>query len=176
MQAGDFVVLSLQLTGTAATGTVTGTDAAGNTYQAAASVTDPAGDRLVVLTGIAQHGLAAGDKITVSFPSAATYRLSGDEYAGLSHADQTSVASGTTSAFSSGSAQTSASGEAVFGVLATFGGTANPSWSTGWTSIGTYSVSGRYLAKADVLPVSGSYAATGSATGTWLAAVVTMAP
>jgi PKD repeat protein len=174
VQAGDLVVLSLQLSGTAATGTVSATDAAGNTYQAAASVTDSSGNRLVVLTGVAQRGLAVGDKITVSFPTAATYRLSGDEYAGVSRPDQTSVASGTTSAFSSGTAQASTSGEVAFGVVATFGGTANPSWATGWTSIGAYSVSGRYLGKAHQLPAAGSYTATGSATGAWLAAVVTM--
>jgi parallel beta-helix repeat protein len=174
VQAGDLVVLSLQLSGTAASGTVSGTDAAGNTYQAAASATDSAGNRLVVLTGVAQRGLAVGDKITVTFPSAATYRLSGDEYAGVTRPDQTSVASGTSSTFSSGTAQASTSGEVAIGVVATFGGTANPSWSTGWTSIGTYSVSGRYLAKAQQLPASGPYTATGSATGTWLAAVVTM--
>jgi hypothetical protein len=112
----------------------------------------------------------------VTFPSAATYRLSGDEYAGVSHADQTSVASGTTSSFSSGTAQASTSGEVAIGVVATFAGTTNPSWSTGWSSIGAYSVSDRYLSKAQQLPASGAYAATGSATGTWLAAVVTMAP
>jgi hypothetical protein len=80
------------------------------------------------------------------------------------------AASGTVS----GTAQASTSGEVAFGVVATFGGTANPSWATGWTSIGAYSVSGRYLGKAQQLPAAGSYAATGSATGAWLAAVVTM--
>lgn len=176
VKVGDLVVLTLQLTGTAASGTVSGTDAAGNAYQAVSSVTDPSGDRLVVLAGVAQQPLAVGDKITVTFPSAATYRLSGDEYAGVSRVDQTAAASGTGTSFSSGTAQASSGGEVAFGAVATFAGTSNPTWSSGWSGIGTYSVSGRYLAKAHQLPASGAYSATGSATGAWLATVVTLAP
>ncbi|HET8593793.1 MAG TPA: right-handed parallel beta-helix repeat-containing protein [Intrasporangium sp.] len=176
VKVGDLVVLTLQLSGTAATGAVTGTDAAGNSYQTVSSVADSSGDRLVVLAGVAQQPLVAGNQITVSFPSAATYRLSGDEYAGVARADQTAAAAGTGSTFSSGTAQASSGGEVAFGAVATFGGTANPSWSSGWTSTGTYSVSGRYLAKAQQLPASGPYTATGTASGTWLAAVVTLAP
>jgi hypothetical protein len=155
---------------------VTGTDAAGNSYQTVSSVADSSGDRLLVLAGVAQQPLVAGNQITVTFPSAATYRLSGDEYAGVGRADQTAATAGTGSTFSSGTAQTSSGGEVAFAAVATFGGTANPSWASGWTSTGTYSVSGRYLAKAHQLPASGPYTATGTATGTWLAAVVTLAP
>lgn len=176
VQAGDLVVLTLQLSGTSATGAVSGTDAAGNAYQAVSSVADSSGDRLVVLAGVAQQPLVAGNQISVTFPSAATYRLSGDEYAGVTRADQTATATGTGSSFSSGAAQASNPGEVAFGAVATFGGTTTPSWASGWTGIGAYSVSGRYLSKADQLPASGPYAASGTATGDWLAAVVTLAP
>jgi hypothetical protein len=177
VQAGDLVVLTLQLSGTAATGPVSGTDPAGNSYVATADVSDGAGNRLVVLSGVAAAPLVANDKLTVSFPSAATYRLSADEFAGVTSADRASTATGGAGGFSSGAAVASASHEIVFGAISVPVGSADSTWSAGWNGIGAMSTSGRYLGKAyRVATSAGSYSATGNASGAWLAAAVSFRP
>jgi parallel beta-helix repeat protein len=174
VSAGDLVVLTLQLSGTSSSGTVSGTDAAGNTYAQMASVSDGSGSRLVLLRGVLSKALAVNDRITVSFPSAATYRLGGDEFAGVTVPDQVATATGTGSSFSSGAAQATTGNEIAFGAVAVPSGTSAPSWATGWRNIGTYSQGAQYLGRAYQLPVSGSATATGTAGGAWLAAVVTL--
>ena len=174
--AGDLVVLTLQLSGTAATGTVSGTDVAGNQYAQAASVADGAGNRLVLLTGIATRALGVDDRITVTFPTATTYRLAGDELRGVSSVDQVSTATGTASTYSSGLAGTSAGGDAAFGAVSLPSAASGPTWATGWQSAGSYANGSQQLGRAYRLPVSGSLAATGTAGGAWLAAVVTLRP
>ncbi len=173
VSAGDLVVLTLQLSGTSA-GAVSGTDPAGNVYSPVADIADGSGNRLVVLAGVAVKPLAVNDRITASFPSARTYRFSGDEFAGATSPDHASVATGTGSSFSSGTAQATAGNELAFGAVSIPAGTGNPSWSTPWLPIGAYTFSGQYLGKAYQLAASGGYAATGAATGAWLAAVVTL--
>ncbi len=177
VQAGDLVVLTLQLSGTAATGPVSGTDPAGNSYVATADVADGSGNRLVVLSGVAATPLVANDKLTVSFPSAATYRLSADEFAGVTSADRASTATGGAGGFSSGAAVASAGHEIVFGAISVPVGSADSTWSAGWNGIGAMSTSGRYLGKAyRVATSAGSYPATGNASGAWLAAAVSFRP
>src|SRR6185437_677266 len=56
--AGDLMILTAQLTGTSATGAVTGTDSKGDTLSVANDASDGSGNRLVTLSGIAQSGLA----------------------------------------------------------------------------------------------------------------------
>src|SRR6185437_13631168 len=56
--AGDLMILTAQLTGTSATGAVTGTDSKGDTLSVANDASDGRGNRLVTLSGIAQSGLA----------------------------------------------------------------------------------------------------------------------
>ena len=87
--AGDFVVLTLQLSGTTPTGTVTATDTAGNTYTQSASVADASGNRLVLVSGVATRALVVNDRITATFPSATSYRMAGDEFAGATRLDKT---------------------------------------------------------------------------------------
>ena len=171
--AGDLIVATVQLTGTT-TGAVTGTDSKGDTLRVAIDISDSSGDRLVTLYGVASSGLAVNDKITISFPTAATYRITGDEVSGATTADQQSAASGSGSTFSSGSTgTTSRSGEFVFAVTATFGGTAI-SWDSGWTSLANYSVGSNSLGRAYQIPGgTGSFTASGTASGTWLAEIVT---
>jgi len=171
--AGDMIVATVQLTGTT-TGAVTGTDSKGDTLMVASDISDSSGDRLVTLYGVASSGLAVNDKITISFPTAATYRIIGDEVSGATTADQQSAASGSGSAFSSGSTgTTSRSGEFVFAVTATFGGT-SISWDPGWTSLTNYSVGSNTLGRAYQIPGgTGSFTATGTASGIWLAEIVT---
>jgi hypothetical protein len=170
---GDLIVAVVQLTGTAATGAVTGTDSAGDTLSVASDVSDGAGDRLVTLSGVAKNGLASGSKITVSFPSASANRITADEVAGVTSVDQQSTARGTSGSFSSGSTgTTSRPGEFVFAVTATFGGT-SVSWNASWTGLTTYTVGSNALARAYQIPAStGSFAGTGTASASWLAEVV----
>ena len=178
VKAGDLVVLTLQLSGTAPTGVVTATDDKGNTYTVASSVANATGGRLVVLSGIAVQPLAVGIKMTATFPSATGYRMLGDEFTGVSRVDTTADAAGTATTFSSGPTATSSTArEVVYGSVAIFGGTANPTWATGWKDMTTYAVAPNYLGRAYQLPTAtGSFTATGTATGSWLATTVTLAP
>ncbi len=171
--AGDLIVATVQLTGTT-TGPVTGTDSKGDTLSVASDISDGSGDRLVTLYGVASNGLAVNDKITINFPAAATYRVMADEVSGATAVDQQSAASGSGSTFSSGSTGTTGrSGEFVFGVTATFGGT-SIGWDPGWTSLANYSVGSNALGRAYQVPsATGSFTATGTASGTWLAEIIT---
>jgi parallel beta-helix repeat protein len=173
--AGDLVVLTLQLSGTSPSGTVTATDAAGNTYTQSASVSDAAGNRLVLVSGVATRALAVNDRITATFPTATTYRLGGDEFTGATRLDQSTTATGTTSTFSSGTAQATTGNGIAFGAVSIPAGTTTPGWATGWRDLGSAAVGNRYLGRAYQFPVSGGYAATGTASGPWLATVATFA-
>jgi len=172
--AGDLIIATVQLTGTSSTGAVTGTDSKGDTLAVASDVSDGNGDRLVTLYGIAINGLAVNDVITVSFPTASSYRIIADEVSGVASLDQKSVASGTGTTFSSGSTGTiSRSGEFVFAATATFGGT-SISWSSGWTATAVYTVGSNALGRAYQIPTAtGKFTGSGTNTGTWLASVVT---
>jgi parallel beta-helix repeat protein len=171
---GDLIIVTVQLTGTSATGTVSGTDSVGDTLAVASDIADSSGDRLVVLSGIAQTGLSGNNKITISFPRAQTHQITADEVAGVTTVDQQSAAGGTGGAFSSGATgTTSQPGEFVFATAATFGGT-SLSWDSGWSNLTTYTVGSNALGRAYQIPAStGSFTASGTATGPWLAAVVT---
>jgi parallel beta-helix repeat protein len=172
--AGDLVVLTLQLSGTSATGTVSATDTAGNAYSQAATVSDGSGNRLVLLTGVATRALAVNDKVTATFPSSATYRLIGDELSGVTQLDRAATATGTASTFSSGPAQATVGNDIAFGAVSVPSTTAAPGWATGWRSVGAYAVGSQYLSRAYQVPVAGSQTATGTAGGPWLAAALTL--
>jgi parallel beta-helix repeat protein len=172
--AGDLMVVTVQLTGTSATGTVSGTDSQGDTLSVASDVSDGNGNRLVTLSGLARTGLAVNNQITLTFPAASSYRITADEVSGVSTVDQESTASGNSSTFSSGSTGTiSRSGEFVFAAVATFGGT-TLSWDPGWTSEQTYTVGANALGRAYQIPsATGAFTGSGTASGSWLAAVLT---
>jgi hypothetical protein len=172
--AGDLEVVTVQLTGTTPIGTVSGTDDAGNTLTAAVDVADAVGDRLIVLSGVAHTALVPNNKITVTFPSAASYRITGDELSGVTGPDQHAGASGSASSYASGpTGTTTAAKEFVFGTVAIFGGSA-PTWATGWTGLTTYSVGTSYLGRSyQIVSTTGSFNATGTGSGAWLATCVT---
>jgi PKD repeat protein len=172
--AGDLIIATVQLTGTASAGAVTGTDTQGNTLTVASDISDGSGDRLLTLSGVANHALAVNDKISISFPAASTYRIMTDEVSGASTVDQQSAASGTGSAFSSGATGTiSRPGEFVFAVTGTFGGT-SLTWNSGWTGLANYSVNTSTLGRAYQIPAAtGSFTGTGTGSGIWLAEIVT---
>jgi parallel beta-helix repeat protein len=172
--AGDLMVVTVQLTGTSATGAVSGTDSQGDTLTVASDISDGNGDRLVVLSGVAQHGLAVNNVISVTFPTASTYRITADEVSGVAAVDQQSAASGTGSTFSSGSTGTiSRSGEFVFAAVGAFGGT-TLTWNPGWTSEQTYTVGANALGRAYQIPsATGAFTGSGTGSGSWLAEIVT---
>ena len=176
VRAGDLVVLALQLSGTSATGAVSASDASGNTYAQSASVSDGAGNRLVVLSGVATNSLAANDRITATFPSATSYRMSGDEFSGATRVDGSAAATGSGATYSSGTAQSTVGNEIAFGAVSVPVGTTDPTWANGWHDLGTKSVDNRYLGRAYQLAVSGDQAAIGTASGPWLAMVLTLRP
>jgi parallel beta-helix repeat protein len=172
---GDMIVATVQLTGTSATGSVSGTDSQGDTLRVASDTSDGAGDRLITLYGITAGGLGVNDRITITFPTASSYRITGDEVSGVSSLDQESAASGTGSTFSSGATgTTSRSGEFVFAATATFGGT-SLSWNSGWTGLESYTTGSSALGRAYQIPsATGNFTASGSASGTWIAEIVAL--
>ncbi|HEV2257823.1 MAG TPA: right-handed parallel beta-helix repeat-containing protein [Streptosporangiaceae bacterium] len=171
--AGDLMVVTVQLTGTSGTGAVTATDSKGDTLAVASDISDSSGDRLVTLYGVAANGLAVNDTITAHFPAAASNRVTADEVSGASTVDQQSAASGSGSTFSSGATgTTSSAGEFVFATVGMFGGT-SLGWDPGWRVLTTYTMGSTALGRAYQVPSStGSFTATGSASGNWLAEVV----
>lgn len=171
--AGDLIIATVQLTGTSATGAVSGTDTVGDVLNVASDISDGTGDRLVTLAGVAPAGLPVNDQIVLSFPTASTYRITADEVAGVSTVDQTASASGSGSTFSSGATGTTDhGGEFVYAAVATFGGT-TLSWGSGWTGLQTYTVGTNALGRAYQIPAgTGTFSGTGTASGTWLAQVI----
>src|SRR6185437_698934 len=79
--AGDLMVVTVQLAGTSA-GAVAATDSKGDTFAVASDISDSSGDRLVTLSAVAASGLAVNDQIAVTFPTAASNRVTADEVSG----------------------------------------------------------------------------------------------
>jgi parallel beta-helix repeat protein len=176
VRAGDLVVLTLQLTGASPTGTVSAIDAAGNTYTQAATVSDATGNRLVLLTGVLSRALGVNDRITATFPTATSYRLGGEEFAGVTQVDGTAGATGSGSAFASGTAPAAVGNEIAFGAVSIPAGTTNPGWASGWKDLGSSSTGSRYLGRAYRLLASGGQQASGTESGAWLCLAVTLRP
>ncbi len=171
--AGDMIIATAQLTGTTA-GPVTGTDTLGDTLDVVSDASDGNGDRLVTVAGIAKNGLPVSDQVIIKFPQSSTYRITADEVSGVAAVDQQASNDGTSSTFSSGATGTTArAGEFVYGAIATFGGT-SISWNSGWTATPTYTAGSDAIGRAYQIPsATGTFAATGTTTGGWLAEVVT---
>jgi len=171
--AGHLMVLAVELTGTSA-GAVTGTDSVGDRLSVASDVLDAAGHRLVVLYGVS-GGLAVNQTISASFPSAATYRIVGDDVAGPVGLDGQASAAGTGSAFSSGPASAAGAGEFVFTAAGAFAASGAPTWAGGWTGLSSYAIGTDYLARAyRISTAAGSFTGSGTTSGSsWLAATAT---
>jgi hypothetical protein len=175
--AGHTLVVSLLLSSTSPlTGAVSVKDTAGDSYVVARDVNDGSvGDRTVVFIAIGVKALAAGASITLTYPSSAETHVSVDEFSGVTGIDTSAGASATTSAFSSGTAPaTSQASELLIGAVGTESGSA-PKWGTGWTALPTLSLSGDYLDTAyRLVTTTGSYAATGTIGGQWMASITTL--
>ncbi|TDU84149.1 PKD repeat protein [Kribbella voronezhensis] len=174
--AGDLIVVTARTADSL--GAATAKDDAGNTYTLATTRTDAALARITVLSAVATHALAIGAHITVSFPPSTSYLVAADDLVGVKAVDQTVSATGGTAAFSSGpTAITTAPREVAMGVVSLSGGRGAPAWAAGWTTIGATNVSSSYLSRAYRLTTAtGTVTAGGTATGTWIAGVVTFKP
>ena len=175
--AGHALVLSLLLSSTTSvTGTVGASDTVGNTYAVARDINDGgAGDRTVTLVALNARALAAGATITLTYPSSAETHLSVDEYAGVTGVDISAGSSSSGSAFTSGStAPTSQANEILVGDVGAESAT-TPGWASGWTGLPTLAVSTDYLGTAyRLVTATGSYAATGTVGGQWMAGIVAL--
>src|SRR5439155_445709 len=118
--------------------------------------------------------LAAGGTLRVTYSTASACHVSADEFSGLTGTDRVASAFATSSSFNSGStATTSQATELLFGVLGEESGVV-PSWATGWTALPTLSISSDRLSAAyRMVSATGAYAASGTASGTWMATIVT---
>jgi len=174
VSAGHTVVVSLLLSSTSLTGAVSVTDSGGNTYAVVRDVNDgSAGDRVVTAVSVRVRALPAGATVTMTYPSAAETHAVVDELAGVSGVDVSAGATGTGTAFGSGSASTSGAGEVLFGVAGLESSSATPVWASGWTALPTLSVSTDRLATAyRIAAVVGSFAASGTGGGQWMAALI----
>ena len=175
--AGHALVVSLLLSSTThLTTAVTATDSAGNSYVVARDTNDgSSGDRTVMLVSIGVKALAAGGSITLTYPSAAETHVSVDEFSGITGIDTSAGATGTTAAYSSGSAPaTTQATDVLVGVVGIESGKA-PTWASGWTRLPVLSVSSDFLDTAyQMATAAGSYAASGTASGEWMASIVTL--
>jgi titin len=104
--AGHTLVVSLLLSSTRQlTTAVSATDSAGNSYVVGRDTNDgSSGDRTVVLVSVGVKALAAGGSITLTYPSSGETHVSIDEFSGITGIDTSAGATGTTAAFSSGTA------------------------------------------------------------------------
>jgi fibronectin type 3 domain-containing protein len=175
--AGHTLVVSLLLSSTThLTTAVTATDSAGNSYIVGRDTNDgSSGDRTVLLVSIGVKALAAGGSITLTYPSSAETHVSVDEFSGITGIDTSAGATGKTAAFSSGSAPaTSQATDVLVGVVGIESGK-SPTWASGWTRLPVLSVSSDFLDTAyQMATAAGSYAASGTTSGEWMASIVTL--
>jgi hypothetical protein len=174
--AGHTLVISMLLSSTSTTAAITAKDTAGNTYTLARDTNDgSAGDRSVIAVATSVTAIAAGGSITLTYSSAAETHITVDEFSGITAIDTAAGATGTTAAFSSGNTPaTSQASELLIGSLGTESGTA-PAWTAGWTALPALNVSGDMLGTAyKFVTTTGTYAATGTTSGQWMASIITL--
>jgi PKD repeat protein len=172
--AGDSLILAILLSSGPATGAVIVTDPAGNQYSIDRDQTDGTdGDRLVVASARNVGAIASGGIIKVTFPTYAEYHISIDEFSGVVAADRSASAWAKSSSFNSGStATTSQAADFLFGVVGNESGAVS-TFAGGWTALSSLDISSDHLrAGYQVTTAAGSFAATGTSGGTWMAAVV----
>jgi fibronectin type 3 domain-containing protein len=174
--AGHTLIVSMLLSSTSISGAITAKDTAGNTYLLARDTNDgSAGDRSVILVATGVKALAAGASITLTYPSSAETHVSVDEFSGVTGIDLAAGATGTGTAFNSGTTPTTSQpSEILIGSIGTESGT-TPTWATGWTTLPPLAVSTDYLDTAyRFVTTTGTYAATGTSGGQWMASIITL--
>jgi PKD repeat protein len=178
VRAGDTVIVAVLLSGAKKSGkAVTVADTAGNAYAVDRTVTDGLRDRVAVLSAHGVKPLAQGSTITVGFAPSSQFQVSADEFQGIGGVDRSAGATGSGTAFgSTATATTTFSNELLFGVVGNQSGV-SPGWSTGWSSLATLTVGANHLGAAtQIVNATGSYSATGTTSGTWMATITTYGP
>jgi fibronectin type 3 domain-containing protein len=173
---GHTLVVSVLLSSTKSlTTAVSATDTAGNSYVVARDTNDgSAGDRTLVLVSVGVKALATGGRITLTYPSSAETHVSVDEFSGVTGIDSGAGATGTTAAFSSGTATTTQSAEVLVGVVGDESGK-SPTWATGWTKLPALAISSDYLDSAyQMTTAAGPVSASGTISGQWMASIVAL--
>ena len=174
--AGDSLLVGILLSSTSPlTGAVSVTDTVGNSYSVDRDQNDAgAGDRVLVLSARSVQALPSGGHITFTFPKSAQYHITVDEFAGVVALDKSASAWATSTTFNSGATPTTSQpDELLFGVVGNESGIA-PTWASGWTGLPTLSIGSDRLGTAyRVASATGQYSASGSISGTWMAAIVT---
>ena len=176
VHAGDTLVVSLLLSSTSSTtGAISLTDSAGNSYTVGRDTNDGSGgDRTVVLVSVGVKALAAGGSITLTYPSSSETHVSVDEFAGVTGIDTSAGATGTTAAFSSGTATTTQAKEILVGVAGIESGK-TPAWAAGWTALPALAISSDFLDTAyQITTTAGAYTAAGTTSGQWMASIVAL--
>jgi PKD repeat protein len=176
VSAGSALIVAVMLNG-AKTGTVAGSDSAGNTYTNDRDQSDTQGNRLIVLSAENVKALPSGGSIKLTIPQSANSYTTVDNFSGVGAVDAGSSAFGPAGTFDSGPVTASA-GELLFGVAGLLT-SAQPAWSSGWTPLTSLTAGSRQLQPAYQLAGSaGSYDASGTTAGAWLVAEVayTVAP
>ncbi len=101
--------------------------------------------------------------------------MSVDELAGVTGIDTSAGATGTGTAFSSGSVTTTQPNEILFGVVGVESAATVPAWAAGWSGLPSLSVSTDDLATAyRVTTATGAYTASGTSGGQWMAAITAL--
>ena len=115
VQRGDAVLGSALFSSTTSlTGPVSIIDSVGNRYHIDRDVNDGTSkDRLVSFSATSVTAVPPGTSVTLTFPPTIEYHIALDEFVGIGAVDQSAGASGTTSAWSSGSVNALRSGEIV---------------------------------------------------------------
>ncbi len=172
--AGDAILVGVQLTSTHP-GPVVVTDAAGNAYSLIRDQPDGSGgDRILMFSSLAVNALAQGATITVTYPATAQSYVAIDEFTGLLAVDQSASAFATGTSFNSGNTATTAqANELLYGIAGVESGNAQ-AWAAAWTALPTLSISADHFATAyQVVNATGAYNASGTASGMWMAGIVT---
>src|SRR5260370_1392298 len=158
--AGHPLVGSMLRSPPPTSGAITAKDTAGNTYLLARDTNDgSAGDRSVILVATGVKALAAGASITLTYPSSAETHVSVDEFSGVTGIDLAAGATGTGTAFNSGTTPTTSQpSEILIDSIGTESGT-TPTWATGWPTLPPLAVSTDYLDTAyRFVTTTGTYA------------------
>jgi PKD repeat protein len=171
--AGDAIVVAVLLSSTSSTAAKV-TDSAGNAYALDRDQNDgSAGDRVLMFSATSAKALPTGGTITITYPSSAECHASADEFAGIGALERAASTFATGTSFNSGaSGTTSQASELILGLVGVESGNA-PVFAAGWTALPTLSIIDDRLTLAyQIASSAGSFTASGTISGTWMAAVL----
>lgn len=173
-KAGDALLVSMMLTNSA-TGPVTVSDSAGNTYTPVVDKPDGNKDRTLIFAALSAKAMPTGT-ITVHTPATGEYHVAVDEFSGVTAVDQTAAATSTAGPpWNTGSTPTTTQATELLFAAAGIQGGSPTVWGSGFTALPTLFVSTDQLATGyRTVTSTGSYSASGTANHQWMAGIVTL--